>query len=164
VFFYLLLGLLVGAAIHIARQRDRSVRRIGELGLLWVLVGYCGWAMLSHTLESLILPSMIARYHGFAEGGVWQTFTAVALLAMSVSAVIAPWYRGTYLIGPTLSWAIYFAGATVVHLQDDAASGPVAVGTVVGIFTTHGLIAVLLLVFLGMSGVLRTARPALAPA
>jgi uncharacterized protein DUF6790 len=154
VFTYLLIGLLVGAGIHVAAQSDRSVRRIGEIGLLWVLVGYCGWAMLVHSAEGLLQPMVVADFHGFPEGGIYQTFTSLALLAMAASAVLAPWYRGSYWIGPALSWAIYFGGATLVHLQEEAASGPIPARTVAAIFTTHGLIGVLLVVFLLMSGVL----------
>src|SRR3954468_23256183 len=112
VFFYLLLALLVGAAIQLGIQGDRSAARVGEVGLAWILIGYCGVAMLLHALESLLLPVLMANWHGFAEGGVWQAFTTVALFGMAVSAVLSIWVRGSYRVGPTISWAIYFAGAT----------------------------------------------------
>ena len=159
-FVFLIVGLLVGAAIQLGVQGAWSRRRVGEVGLLWVLVGYCGVSMLLHSAESLLLPALVADWHGFPAGGIWQAFTTVALLGMAVSAVLAIWYRGAYLIGPSLTWAVYFGGATVIHLQDEAAKGPLTTGAVAGIFVTHGLIALLLLVFLAMSGALaRRERP-----
>jgi hypothetical protein len=158
VFVILILGLVVAAAVHFALQHEKTVARFGELGLLWVMVGYCGLAMLAHAGESLLAPQAVAAMHGFPDGGIWQAFTTWALLGMAGSAAIAPWYRGTYLIGPAVSWAVYFAGATAVHIQDEAAAGPVSGAALLGIFLTHGLVAVLLLLFLVLSGVWRRAR------
>lgn len=157
-FAYLLVGLLAAAAVHIARSEDRTSRRIGELGLLYLLVGYCGVPMLGVSAGVLWRPDRAAEMLGFAAGNPFQGFLGYAFLGMSVMAILSLRYRGTYLIAPAITWAVFFAGATAVHLRDYAARGALTHHGLLEIFVAHGLISILLVAALLASGVAKEAR------
>lgn len=148
-FLFLLAASLVAVGIHAALLKERTARRIGEIGLLYILIGYCGVAMVASAIGSLVDPDRFARMHGFQPGSPFQDFAAVALLAMAILSLLALWYRGTYLVAPAVCWAVFFLGATWIH----AHQGEPTHGDLLAIFVTHGLISVLLIVALLMSGV-----------
>lgn len=154
--FHLFLALVVvGAAVQIARMSARSSDRIGEAILVWVLVGYCGIPMIGFMAYGLMHPVEMAHLTGFEEGSPFQIFITWALLGMGVAATAAFRYRGTYLVGPALAWAIFFIGATSIHFGQYGADGTLTHGTMLMIFATHGLISVLLVGSLWASGVWR---------
>lgn len=154
-FAFLLLAVLVAAAIHILLTEGRTVRRIGELGLLWILVGYCGLPMLAVSIWTLASPELVAELLGFPTGNPFQEFLGFAYLAMSIISVLALRYRGSYLIGPAVGWAVFFAGATFVHLRDFAWRGALSHHDALAIFVTHGSVSVLLAAALLASGLLK---------
>lgn len=157
-FLYVLGVVIAGAAVHIGLLKDRTRERIGEIGLLWVLVGYCGVPILAVSLLSLVHPHEVAHWLGLPPGSPFQTFISVANLAMAVIALLSLRYRGTYLIGPAVVWAVFFGGATFIHLAQGIHGGGSHDGghaAALVIFATHGLISVLLLVGLAASGVWR---------
>lgn len=154
-FVLLLAALLVAAAIHIIRLDGRTPARIGELGLVYLLAGYCGVPMLAVSVATLAAPDQVAGHLGLEPGHPFQHFLGFAYLGMSVVATLALRYRGAFLIGPAVIWTVFFAGATYVHLKHSVGHGAMDHGAVVHIFATHGLIAVLLAVALWMSGVWR---------
>lgn len=152
--FHLVLALaIVGAAIHVTRLAVRSSDRVGETVLVWVLVAYCGVPMVGFMAYGLMHPVEFAGITGFEPGSPFQTFVTWALLGMGVSATAALRYRGAYLVGPSLAWAIFFIGATSIHFQQYRASGDLTHGSMLMIFTTHGLISIILLGALVMSRV-----------
>jgi hypothetical protein len=153
VFILLLAASLVAVAIHAMLLKERTTRRIGEIAMLYILAGYCGVAMLASSLFSLANAERFARMHGFPTGSPFQDFTAVAMLGMSILSLLALWYRGTYLIAPAVCWAVFFGGATWIHAKDLGDKGAFTHGGLIAIFVTHGLISVLLIVALLMSGV-----------
>lgn len=148
-FVYLVILLLAGAAVHIASLPDRSVPRGAELVLLYLLVGYCGVPMLIVSVWALARPDQIGHLFGFVTAGPLLAFFGWAYLGMSLVAIAALRYRGTYLVAAVLVWAVYLGGATVVHLT---AFGSPSEGRVLEIFASHGLIAVLLVAALIASG------------
>lgn len=154
-FFYLLIALLLGASIHYWRGAERTRRRGAELALVYLLVGYCGVPMVAVGAWLLARPEQAATGLGFAPGGAFQQFFSFAYLGLSLIAVLAVRYRGVFLIAPALAWSVYWAGATVVHLQDEAGRGALVLNSVLAIFATHGLIAVLLIGALVASGLLK---------
>jgi hypothetical protein len=154
VFVYLLLAVLVAASIHIARTEDRTMAQIGRIGLLYILVGYCGLPMVLVSVWTLVSPDRVAEWLGFPTANPFQTFLGFAYLAMSIIAVLALRYRGAFLIGPAVGWAVFFAGATFVHLKDLAATGALTHHGMLAVLATHGLISLLLAVALLASGLL----------
>jgi uncharacterized membrane protein len=153
-FVALLVVLLVAAAVHITQLKERTPRRGGEIMLLYLLVGYCGIPMLLVSVAMLVWPAHVAAHLGFPAGNPFQAFLAVAYLGMSLLSVLTLRYRGAFVIGPAIIWTVFFAGATVIHLRDFHHRGALTHGGVLVIFTTHGLIAVLLAGALLMSGLL----------
>ncbi len=153
-FVFVIAGLLLGAAIHAALRTDRSPTKVAELGLLYVLVGYCGVPMLAVSLWALLDPQGAAVTLGFAKGPLFSFF-AWAYLGMSIIALLSLRYRGTYLVAPVAVWAVYLGGATQVHLHATSPAGGPMHARPLEIFAAHGLIAVLLLVALVVSGAWR---------
>lgn len=152
--FLLLLGaVLVGAGIHIWRLRGRTRLRMGEVALRWLLVGYCGIPMVGVSVFVLVSPDRAAGILGFPAGNPFQTFLGWAYLGMSLIATGALRYRGAYLIAPAVCWAVFFAGATGIHLGE-AHGGAASHTEVLHILATHGLISVLLAGALLASGLL----------
>ena len=150
-FLVVLIFVLLGAAAQLLRSGPRTSERAGRLLLLWVLVGYCGLPMLAVSAVSLVRPDLVAGVLGFAEGNPFQAFLGWAYLGMSLAATLALGYRDRYLIGPSIVWAVFFMGATAIHFQQQTPTH----GGAVGLFATHGLISVLLVIGMLMSGVLR---------
>lgn len=154
--FHLVLFLvLVAAGVHIARLSTRSTQRIGETILIWVLVGYCGIPMIGFMGFGLMHPSDLAALTGFPAGSPFQTFTTWALLGMGVVAALGLRYRGAYLIGPAVAWAVFFIGASAIHVEQFRATGALTHSSLLLILVTHGLISVILLGSLWASGVWR---------
>lgn len=154
-FVILILLLLLGTAIHYRLSAERTRRRAAELTLVYVLVGYCGVPMVAVAIWSLLSPDQAARGLGLAPGGTFQQFFGFAYLGLSLIAVMAIWYRGAFLLGPGVAWSVYWAGATIVHVLEAAGQGTLSWKNGLLIFATHGLIAVLLLTGLLLSGLLK---------
>jgi hypothetical protein len=158
VFQLLLFAVVLAAAIHFARSTPRTTERAGTLLLLWVLVGYCGLPMVAVSVVNLASPEFAARLLGFPTGSPFQHFFGWAYLGMSLVATLAAFYRGAFLIGPAVVWAVFFAGATWVHLSDMSGREALTHGGVVAVFLAHGFVSLVLVGGLLASGVLRARR------
>lgn len=157
-FGYLLVAVLVAASVHVTRTGERTRRRVGEIALLYLLVGYCGVPMLVVSVATLAMPDRVADMLGFPAGNPFQAFAGVSFLAMSLVSLLTLRYRRAFLIAPAVSWAVFFAGATFVHLRDFGARGELTHGGMLTIFASHGLISVLLVAALLASGLLEESR------
>jgi len=155
VFLILLLMVLVAAAIHASRLKEPSTPRIAEVFLLYLLVGYCGVPMLAFSLWNLLSPEKAAAHLDFPPGNPFQEFAGIAFLAMSLVSLLAIRYRRTFLIAPVVCWAVFFTGATWIHLKDIHLKGALTHGLALHVFATHGLISILLVGALVASGVLQ---------
>lgn len=136
---------LAGSAVHVSRLADRTTRSGGEAILRWVLVGYCGLPIIAFMTFGLLRPQQLAELTGFPPGSPFQTFTLWALLGMGVAAALAVRLRGPYLTGPALAWAVFFVGATSIHLEQFSSAGELTHGAMLTILATHGSISVILL-------------------
>lgn len=156
-FLIILAVVLAGAAVHVAlRGSDRSRERVGEIVLVWTLVGYCGIPMLVVAGMVLVHPHETLDAFGFPnahDDNPLAEFFGWAYLGMALSATLALLYRGTYLVGPALIWAIFFIGATYLHLARGDHGGTHA--GALGIFAMHGVISLILLGALLASGAWR---------
>ncbi len=158
-FVLLLFGCVLAAAIHALRLRERTTERIGELVLLYVLVGYCGVPMVAVSVGILAAPERMAEMLPIGEPGPVVAFFGWAYLGMSLLPLLALRYRGTFLIAPVVCWGVYFAGATFVHLHGGG-GGAASHGGMLAVLATHGLVTVILAIGLFMSGLLgRSAGP-----
>lgn len=150
-FLYLLLLLLVAGGVHIALLRPRSVKRAGEVSLLYLLIGYCGVPQVALAIWSLTNPDRVATILGFPTGNPFQTFLAVAFLGMGLIAVLTAFYGGSFRAAAAIVWAVFFAGANFIHTGQGSHSHAAAFH----IFLTHLLIALLLAGALLASGLLK---------
>lgn len=151
-FHVFLVVVAVGSTVQIARASARTPARIGETLLVWTLAAYCGVPMAAFMVWGLARPVELARLTGFPPGSPFQDFTVWALLGMAVAAALAIRVRGTYLVGPALAWAVFFVGATTIHLRQYADLGLLDLHTGAMIFATHGLISVVLVAGLVLWG------------
>lgn len=156
-FTLLIVGIVAGAIIHSFRLTERTPAAIGEVFLVWVLVGYCGLPMLAVSVGILAAPERMAEMLPIGEPTNVVAFFGWAYLGMSLMATLALWFRGAFLIGPAVCWALYFLGATAVHLHGSGAHA-MGHGGLLATLATHLLITVLLVVALGASRLWRSRR------
>lgn len=156
-FVYLLVLLLLAATVHAVVMERRTPSRIAELGLLYLLVGYCGIPMLAVSIWVLVSPERAAAAFGFSAAGPLLGFFGWAYLGMSLLSLLAVRYRGSFLVAPVVCWAVYLGGATAVHLRGTHGGGALEV------FASHGLIALLLVAALLVTGAWRRGGGAAAP-
>lgn len=157
-FTLLLVVLVVAAVVHLVRSPHPSRERGGRLLLLYLLVGYCGVPMVVVAGAVLLAPARAAEVLGFPPDNPFQAFLGWAYLGMALTASLGLLYRDRFLVGPAIGWAVFFTGATVIHLRDYAARGALTHGGLLEIVLAHGLVSVLLVGGLVTSGLLR--RPA----
>jgi len=142
-----LLSLLGAGAIHGYQTRNRGPGRIPEMMLVYLLTVYCG--VLQIVVAGMIIydPDWVAiNMTGTPPGNPIMAWTGFTYLGLAATAALAPWFRGPYLIAPTLGWTIYWAGATYAHTVVDLAKGRNSFATVVTeAFLSHGIVAVILL-------------------
>jgi len=150
-FLLLFLGCLVAGWIHALATGPRTRRRLAELLLVYSLVGYFGLLMLAVAVFTLAAPEHFATSHGWRASAEnpFQQFGGVAYGSMAVAAILAAWLRGLYPVGPAVCWALFFLGATWIHLADSAARGQaMTLHRVLHVFGSHGLMSVVLIVLL----------------
>ncbi|NNL30777.1 MAG: hypothetical protein HKO77_07125 [Gemmatimonadetes bacterium] len=144
-----LLGAVIGALVHARRDPTRrSPARTGELIVRYTLVAYCGLPMLLISIGILVAPEGMAEILPVGPSAPIVAFFGWAYLGMSLAAVLAPWYSGSALLAAAIPWAVYFAGATVVHLHGPGGHGH---GGALLVFATHGLVSVILVAGLAMA-------------
>ena len=153
--FAFLIFALAAAAIHATRLEERTNERIGEIFLLYVLVGYCGLPMLAVSIGILAFPDRMGEMLPIGEPTNVLAFFGWAYLGMSLVSLMALRYRGPYLIAPAVVWGVYFAGATAVHLHGPETASHLTHGGVLATFATHGLVTVVLGIALAISGLLK---------
>ena len=159
-FFWMLVLSVVLAAFHAYRSQDRTRVRVGELLLVYVLVLYCGVPMVAVSLGVLVAPERMATMLPIGPPSPLVSFFGWAYLGMSVIAVMTLRYRGGFLAAAAIVWAVYFAGANLVHLQGGATHGtPTSHAAALMVFATHGIVPVLLLAGMVLGKPLRQSRP-----
>lgn len=158
-FIILLALVLLGWAVHLWRSPSRSRERAGELLLVWVLVGYCGIPMLAVAGVFLVHPHEVAHILGFEPDHPFGLFLAWAYLGMAIIATLSLRFRETYLVGPAVVWAVFFAGATLAHVSAEGGVAQMGHAGLLVIFAAHGLISVLLAGGLWASGIGRARSP-----
>ena len=156
-FFAILVLSLLAGAIHASRQNPRTRERTAELMLVYTLVGYCGVPMLAVSFGILIVPERVAEMLPVGPPTPVVAFFGWAYLGMSIISTMTIWYRGAFMAAAAICWAVYFGGATIVHMHGGGGHGAGHLG-VLTTFATHGFLSVILLAGLFYSGALsRTA-------
>ncbi len=142
--FLVLLGAVAGALVHARRgPAQPTLARTGELIVRYTLVAYCGIPMLLVSIGILAAPERMAEMLPVGPSAPIVAFFGWAYLGMSLAALLALWYSGSFLLAAALPWAVYFAGATIVHLHAPDPEG--GHGGALLIFATHGLVSVVLI-------------------
>lgn len=154
-FVLLLAVLLVAWAVHIRRSGGAGRARGGELLLRYLLAGYCGIPMVVVASLLLIHPHEMAHILGVEPDHPFGRFFGWAYLGMALAATLTLRFRGTYMIGPAIVWAVFFAGATIVHIDMSGGAAAMGHGGLLFILAAHGLVSALLLAGLWTSGVWR---------
>jgi hypothetical protein len=161
-FFVLLVALVIAALVHAFVRADppegrgtgRPERgRVGRLLLAYVLVGYCGLPMIAVALAAMIDPEWTIRVLQLPAYEL-EGFFGWAYLGMAVIATMCLRYRGVFMVAPATCWAIYFAGATLVHLHQPGAGHGSGHAYVVAVLATHLSVSVVLAAGLVLSGLL----------
>lgn len=143
---FALLSILAAGAIHGYLTRGQGPGRIPEMMLVYLLALYCGVLQIAVAGMIIFNPDWVAiNMTHTPPGDPIMAWTGFTYLGLAVTAVLAPWFRGPYLVAPTLGWGIYWAGASYAHGAVAMAKGAEFVAVAVGVFLSHGIVAVLLL-------------------
>ncbi len=163
--FALLVSSLVAAAIHLRVRPAGSEAAPAGLVLVYLLAGYCGFAQIIRAFAILLKGAPLMAHVQFTAGDPAVMWLAFFSLGCGVIGALSIWKRGDFLLAPVVAWAIFWTGTTFAHLRIDEWHG--ITNSWVGIawaFATHGLIAVLLVVFYSLSVRRGAAASAQAPA
>ena len=156
--FALLVLSLVAATIHLRLRPAPSKAASAELVLVYLLAGYCGFAQIIRSAAVLVNGAPLMAHMQFTPGDpavIWLGFFGLGLGAIGTLSI---WRRGDFLLAPVVAWAIFWVGTTFAHVRMDEWNGLANSWLGLGwAFATHGLIAVLLVVFYSLS----VRRPAL---
>ena len=138
----MLLAVFGVALIHGRVTKKLSGSKLIELFLVYLLVIYCGLMMGIGSIWDLFSSLNGTSIYPFPAGGPYQQFFGLSLLGMSLIAISTIWFRGKYLIAPTIGWSIFWFGATYIHLttQDHHTTS-----STLGIIASHGLVGLILL-------------------
>ena len=150
-FFALLVLLLFAWAVHARRIPGRPGAR-GELLLRYVLIGYCGIPMVIVAILFLVHPHEGAEVLGLEPDHPFGLFLGWAYLGMALMAASALRFTGAYLVGPAITWSVFFAGATTVHLQMGGGATAMGHGELLMVLGAHALVSALLVAGLWTSG------------
>lgn len=113
---YILIATLVGATIHsVLASRRGDGNRAVELFLVYLLVGYYGLAMILSGLVHILNPGPLAALKGWPVSSPMHALYAFALFGLAVSASLSIWFRGRYLLAPTISGSVLAFGGAYVH-------------------------------------------------
>ena len=146
-FAFLLLSMLA-AGVHSRVRPTGSKSKTAELFLVYLLAGYCGVAQIIRAVAILVKGAPLMAHVKFTPGDPAVMWLAFFSLGCGVIGVMSIWKRGEFLLAPVTAWSIFWGGVTFAHLRMDEWHG--ITNSWVGIlwaFATHGLIAVLLVVF-----------------
>ena len=150
--FALLVLSLIGAAVHLRVRPAASKAASSELFLVYLLAGYCGFAQVLRAIAILVKGAPLMAHVQFTPGDPAVMWLAFFSLGCGAIGVLSIWKRGAFLLAPVVVWAIFWTGTTFAHLRMDEWHGITNSWLgVVWTFATHGLIAVLLVVFYALS-------------
>lgn len=150
--FALLVISLIAAAVHVRVRPAKSKAASAEVFLIYLLAGYCGFAQIVRAFAILVKGAPLMAHVQFTPGDPAVMWLAFFSLGCGVIGALSIWKRGDYLLAPVVAWAIFWTGTTFAHLRMDEWHG--ITNSWLGIlwaFATHGLIAVLLVVFYTLS-------------
>ena len=146
--FALLVLSLVAASIHLRVRPATSKAASAELVLVYLLAGYCGFAQIARSIAVLLKGAPLMAHVQFTPGDpavMWLGFFGLGCGAIGALSI---WKRGGFLLAPVVVWSTFWVGTTFAHLRMDQWHG--ITNSWLGIawaFATHGLIAVLLVMF-----------------
>ena len=120
---YILIAVIAGATAHSFIAAHHGERRTTELFLVYLLVGYYGVAMLLAAVVQLLNPEALAKLKGWPASPPIQTLYVFSLFGLAASAVLAAWWRGTYLLAPAISGSVLLLGGAYVHGSEVLARG-----------------------------------------
>lgn len=117
----LIVGLMVlavvGAVVQLARDRQpRTMRRVAEVFLLWLLVVGVGVVGVVAFFAHTVLADQTARSIGWPEGNPFQTEVAMANLATAVLGILCFWIRGNFWTATVIATSVWLLGDAVVHV------------------------------------------------
>lgn len=146
--FALLILSLVAAGIHLNSRPARPKAASAELVLVYLLAGYCGFAQILRSIAVLVRGQPLMGHVQFTPGDPAVMWLGFFGLGCGLIGALSIWRRGSFLLAPVLVWAIFWTGTTLAHIRLDNWNDVVeSWPTMLWTFATHGLIAVLLIVF-----------------
>jgi hypothetical protein len=148
----LLILSLVAAGIHLNSRPARSKAASAELVLVYLLAGYCGFAQILRSIAVLVRGQPLMGHVQFTPGDPAVMWLGFFGLGCGLIGAMSIWRRGNFLLAPVIVWAVFWTGTTLAHIRlGDWNQVSETWAWMLWTFATHGLIAVLLVVFYWLS-------------
>jgi hypothetical protein len=138
--------------LHCALTKSkRTAKNIIEIILLDYFIIAVGLGHVIAGLEHIFNGPEIARGIGWAPGSPFQYEVGVANIAIGISALISPWFRGVYWLAVAIMGGGFGIGAGIGHIRDIIVSGNTAVynaGPM--LYLNDGILPILLIVLVAV--------------
>jgi hypothetical protein len=142
---------LVAAGIHLNSRPARPKAQSAELVLVYLLAGYCGFAQILRSIAVLVRGQPLMGHVQFTPGDPAVMWLGFFGLGCGLIGAMSIWRRGNFLLAPVIVWSVFWAGTTFAHIRLDWNQVDEKWAWMLWTFATHGLIAVLLIVFYCLS-------------
>ena len=139
---------LLAILIHIALMKQRSLKKVIEVILLYLLVIAVGFGALIAGLMHVFNGPATAQMIGWAAGSPFQYEVGVADIAFGSVAVLCVFFRGNYWLAAIIANSVFLTGCMIGHVISMAAGGNFAAYNIGPNIIISDLILPLVLIFL----------------
>jgi hypothetical protein len=141
---------VVGAGIHLAVARPRTLHRASAIMLTWAFAVLVGVSGIVGAGFHVFAADQTARQIGWAPGSPFQFENAMGDLAVGVLGILCIWLRGGFWVATAIAFSIQYLGDAYGHIYQLVAHGDTAPDNVGGILYTDIAFPIIVLVLLAI--------------
>jgi hypothetical protein len=102
IILFLILGLIVGAVQVYRDSQPRTVGRVAEIFLLWLLVISVGLGAIMSFVGHTVFAERTAESIGWPSGNPFQAEVVVANLTIATLGILSYWFMGNFWIAAVI--------------------------------------------------------------
>ena len=141
---------VVGAGIHLAVSRPRTLHRATGIMLTWAFAVLVGAGGIIGAGFHVFAADQTARQIGWAPGSPFQFENAMGDLAFGVLGILCIWLRSGFWIATAIGWSIQMLGDAYGHIYQLVAHGDSAPDNAGAILYTDIAFPIIVLALLGV--------------
>jgi hypothetical protein len=153
---------VVGAGVHLAVSRPRTLHRASGIMLVWAFAVLVGATGIIGAGSHVFAADQTARQIGWAPGSPFQFENAMGDLAFGVLGLLCIWLRGGFWIATAIGFSIQLLGDAYGHIYQLVVHGDTAPDNIGGILYSDIAFPIILLGLLALylwSGRAAASRP-----